>query len=145
MKPRTYVASRASIPERPRMWKDFRENGAEITSSWIDESGLNETPSFSRLWARIVHEVGRSEQLLLYVEQTDFPLKGAFVECGIALGLGLPVFVVTDFSLGATGVGEKMLGSWIWHPQVSIYTHSGWGPRAEFMASTVFRMWGVPR
>lgn len=54
--PCIYVASRASIPARSQMWRDFRASGHRISA------------------------------VILYAETGDFPLKGALIECGIALG-----------------------------------------------------------
>lgn len=137
-RPLTYVASRASIPDRVKMWHDFRDRGAQITSKWIDQAGPGETPSYSLLWNNIAREIHSSEQLVLYVEAGDVPLKGAYVECGMALALGLPVFVVTDFSLSESKAGERVIGSWIWHPQVRVFSHSSWIYRRSFMLESVF-------
>ena len=52
-----YIASRASIPERSAMWRQFRDSGIDITSSWIDEAGAGETADFGELWARIMNEI----------------------------------------------------------------------------------------
>jgi hypothetical protein len=115
---RIYVASRASIPERSAMWRSYRNVGAPIVSSWIDEAGEGETGDFGDLWLRIADEIGRSDVLVLYAEPDDFPLKGALVEVGMALGLDKFVFVV------APGVechprSLKPLGSWMRHPLVT--------------------------
>lgn len=113
-----YVASRASVPERPMMWKALRDKGAKIISTWIDESGVGETECFSELWARIEKEIKAADRLVLYAKQEDFPLKGALVEVGMALSLGKPVYVV------APGVvinerDMKPIGSWAKHPSVT--------------------------
>jgi hypothetical protein len=89
-----YVASRASIPERPAMWQRLRKQGWNISSTWIDEAGEGETGSFSELWQRITDEIRRSAGVVLYVEPEDLPLKGAYIEIGMALGMGKPVAVV---------------------------------------------------
>lgn len=88
-----YVASRASIPERAAMWRRLRADGLQITSTWIDEAGDGETDDFTRLWVRIVAEIASSHALILYAEKADFPLKGALIEVGIAIGLSLPIYV----------------------------------------------------
>lgn len=114
-----YVASRASIPERPAMWRRLRKQGWKITSTWIDESGEGETDDFGELWQRITNEIRRSAGVVLYVEQEDIPLKGAYIECGIAIGMGKPVAVVAH----AMPLEERSLrpiGSWMAHPLVSI-------------------------
>jgi len=113
----SYVASRASVPERPAMWKELRDRGAVISSSWIDEAGAGETLCFKELWHRINTEIFISDQLVLYVEPEDFPLKGALVEVGMALGLGKPVIIVAQ-GVDVVSHDMKPLGSWAKHPGV---------------------------
>lgn len=49
-----YVASRASVPERGKMWRELRDKwGYQITSTWIDEDSDGATESFADLWERI--------------------------------------------------------------------------------------------
>ena len=93
-RPAIYVASRASVPARGAMWRDLRQRGVLITSTWIDKNGEGATLDQSEQWARIASEVTSSDHLILYVEENDFPLKGAFVEIGMALGANIPVSVV---------------------------------------------------
>lgn len=115
-----YVASRASIPARGKMWRDIRDRGGLITSTWIDEDGPGQTVSMSELWERIAEEVRSSSHLVLYVERSDLPLKGALIEVGMALAAGLEVRIVER---GFRGMDEpkKLLGSWIEHPMVSFW------------------------
>lgn len=113
-----YVASRASTPERPAMWRALRDAGHPIIATWIDEAGEGETACNAELWQRIEREVTGAERLVLYVEPQDFPLKGAYVEVGMALAAGVPVKVV------APGVEMqphtlRPLGSWAKHPLVT--------------------------
>ena len=112
-----YVASRASIPERAAMWRKLRDEGAPIISPWIDEAGEDETASFEELWDRIHGEISRSTFLVLYAESSDFPLKGALVEVGMALGLGIRVrCVLPGVKLEART--SRPLGSWFEHRKV---------------------------
>lgn len=113
-----YVASRASVPERGQMWRRLRADGVPIISSWIDEDGPGKTADFGELWERIVNEVSASRALVLYVEPTDFPLKGAFVEVGIALGRGIPIIVVAP-GVALEPRSLRPLGSWAKHPLVT--------------------------
>jgi hypothetical protein len=113
-----YVASRASVPERGAMWRRLRADGWPIVSTWIDEDGEGQTADFGRLWLRICREVTTARALVLYVEPGDFPLKGALIEVGMALGVEIPVVVV------APGVeleprSMRPLGSWAAHPLVT--------------------------
>lgn len=113
-----YVASRASIPERGAMWRKFRDDGYRITSSWIDEDGEGATDDFGDLWTRITREVSDATAVILYAEQGDFPLKGAYIEVGIALGQNKPVIVcLPNVSLEPRSC--RPIGSWISHPLVT--------------------------
>ncbi|MBU9200054.1 hypothetical protein KTD31_01380 [Burkholderia multivorans] len=114
-----YIASRASIPARAAQWRYLRDvEGWHIISSWIDEAGEGETDNFSELWVRIENEIRSAERLILYAEPDDFPLKGAYIEVGMALAFGVKVFVV------APGVtieprSRRPVGSWMDHPLVT--------------------------
>lgn len=113
-----YVASRASIPERSAMWRRLRDDyGWQITSTWIDEAGEGETADFTELWDRIMVEIGAARKLVFYAEPGDFPLKGAILEAGIALGMGKPVVVCLP-GVELEGRTFRPLGSWIRHRSV---------------------------
>ena len=111
----TYIASRASVPERSAAWRRLRdEDGYKITSSWIDEAGVGQSSDLGELWERIVREVTRSERLVLYVEPDDFPLKGALVEVGMALAHRIPIRVVAP-GVVLDPVSCRPLGNWMRH------------------------------
>lgn len=112
-----YVASRASYPELPAMWRALRDQGWPINSSWIDEAGEGETACMTELWQRIEHEIQNSVGVLLYVRPEDFPLKGALIECGMALGLQKPVALVLP-GVALDHPSRRPLGSWSAHPKV---------------------------
>lgn len=117
MAERIYIASRASIPERAARWREYRRRGVQITSSWIDESGAGETDDFTELWDRIQTEIFQADRLVLYAESGDFPLKGALIEAGIALGMNKFVTVcLPNVELEARSL--RPIGSWIAHPLV---------------------------
>lgn len=107
-----YVASRATVPERSAMWRKFRDAGIPITSTWIDEAGPGETENFEELWLRIFGEIRASRYLVLYAEPDDFPLKGALIEAGIAIGLGKPVIVCLP-GVKLEARSQRPIGSWI--------------------------------
>jgi hypothetical protein len=116
--PALYVASRASVAERPAMWRSLRdEQGWRIVSSWIDEAGEGETDDLCELWTRIDAEIRACAGLILYAEPGDFPLKGALVEAGIALGMGKPVAVVLSDPSVLHPRSFRPLGSWAKHPR----------------------------
>lgn len=112
-----YCASRASLPARVEMWQNFRASGALLRSSWIDESGPGQTLNLSELWLKIHAEITSSLGLILYVERNDFPLKGALIEVGIALGLGLTIRIVSP-GISLDPISFRPLGSWVQHPLV---------------------------
>lgn len=113
-----YVASRASVPARSAMWRALRRTGWQITSTWIDEAGEGETDDFTELWDRIMREIGAANKVVLYAEQNDFPLKGAILEAGIALGMGKPVVVCLP-GVKLDGRTARPIGSWIAHRNVT--------------------------
>lgn len=115
-RPRIYVASRASVPARSAQWRALRAQGVPILSSWIDEAGEGETACLTELWVRIQREIEACDRLVLYAEPSDFPLKGAYVEVGMALALGKPVFVVAPALV--LDASLRPLGSWAAHPLV---------------------------
>lgn len=115
--PVLYVASRASVPERSAMWRALRDGkGWRIIASWIDEAGEGETADLGELWVRIEGEIRRCDGLILYAEPGDFPLKGALVEAGIAIGAGKPVAVVLSDPSILEPLSRSPLGSWAKHP-----------------------------
>lgn len=113
-----YVASRASVPERGAMWRRFRDEGVAITSSWIDEDGEGDTEDFGNLWERIVSEIRAASALVLYAEENDFPLKGAYIEAGIALALNMPVVICLP-GVALDLRSSRPIGSWVSHPLVT--------------------------
>lgn len=119
--PLVYVASRASVPERPAMWRTRRVLGWRISSSWIDEAGEGETADFGELWTRIEREIRRSDGLILYAEPCDFPLKGALIEVGLALAMEKPVAVVLGGGLLLEPRSLRPMGSWVAHPRCRVF------------------------
>lgn len=114
----TYIASRASLPERSAAWRRLRDvDGWKITSSWIDEAGAGETADLGALWVRIEAEIARSERLVLYVEPDDFPLKGALIEVGMAIAHLIPIRVVAP-GVVLEPTSFRPIGSWVRHPLV---------------------------
>jgi hypothetical protein len=117
-----YVASRASLPERPAMWRKLRDaHGWNITSTWIDEAGEGETAAFDELWLRIEREIQRSRGLILFAERDDFPLKGALIEVGMAIGMQKPVAVCLGGKPFLEPRSLRPVGSWLHHPRVKLF------------------------
>lgn len=111
-----YVASRT---KHARRWRHMHRAGAKIVSSWIYEAGPGETLDYTMFWTRVVDEIIDSHFLLLYVEPDDFPLKGAFVEVGIAIGLKKKVIVCAP-GVEIEDKTFRPLGSWLKHPFVEL-------------------------
>jgi len=110
-----YVASR--VKQAP-LWLELKEKGIPIISSWIHETGENETEDFGELWSRIRNEVRLCKALVLYVEPEDFPLKGALIETGMALAFNKPVIVCLP-GVVLDGRTNRPIGSWIGSPLVT--------------------------
>ena len=128
MKKRIYIASRASLPERPAAWRKLRDvDGYNIVSSWIDsidksiEFQTQEDSDFlmQSLWLNFTSEIQSSDLLIVYVEPDDFPLKGTLVEVGIAIGSGIPIFIVAP-NVVIEKDTYRPIGSWIKHPLITI-------------------------
>lgn len=88
-----YTASKTAHASK---WRQLRADGAKIISTWIDESGVGETASFTDLWIRCVNEAASCDVLIAYREPGEI-LKGAFIEIGAALASGKTVILVGDF------------------------------------------------
>lgn len=97
MKKGIYIASKIKHGEK---WKKLREKGLDISSTWINESGVGETKDFTDLWIRCINEVSSSKALILYREPHE-ELKGAWVEVGAAIVSNIPIFAVGihDFTI----------------------------------------------
>jgi hypothetical protein len=104
------------------MWARLRDElGFDINSSWVDLALAGAAPDFAELWSNILAEIADCDCLVLYVEADDFPLKGAFVEAGVALGLRKPVRIVAR-GVALDQLDFKPIGSWAKHPLVSFHS-----------------------
>lgn len=74
-------------------WKMLRSAGLPIVSTWIDEAGPGESKSLRDLWRRCIAEASSAEVVIVY-RLTDEELKGAWVEVGAAVAVGVPVYAV---------------------------------------------------
>lgn len=109
-----YIASRT---KHAPLWRETRAQGIGIISSWINEAGEGETADLSELWTRVQREVRGADRLVFYAEAGDFPLKGALIEVGMALMIGVPVYVVLrEVNLEPRSL--RPVGSWLNHPGV---------------------------
>jgi hypothetical protein len=85
-----YVASKVKHAAR---WRLLRDEGVPVISTWIDEAGEGESGDYAELAARCIREATSARAVLLYCEPGDI-LKGALVEVGAALAMGVPVYCV---------------------------------------------------
>lgn len=111
MRPRLYVASKI---ENAGAIRGFREAWKEIefTCRWIDMDQEEEgaTPhDYQRFWLIDRADVARSDFLFLFATHTNQRLRGALVECGLAIAQGTPVIVMGE---------HPDYGSWQYHPLV---------------------------
>ena len=107
------------------MWKELREAGVNIISTWIDEAGPGQTASMSELWTRIELEIYSCDALFFYYDLKDGRLKGAIFEAGVALGAGKPVYLILPDARHHMSVIEKEIGSWVRHPKFKICVSVG--------------------
>jgi hypothetical protein len=102
-----YIASRTRHAAR---WRALRASGVPIISTWIYEAGEGETSDWAELWERCVREASSCRGLILFAEPPeDDCLSGALVEAGVALGAGVPVYVVGE---------SKSIRKFVRHPLV---------------------------
>lgn len=117
---RIYVSSRANEPMK-LIWKQFRDCGADIVSSWIDVSSLdgNLTPTqFMMLWETIEAEIALCDALVAYIPAEE-SVRRVFVEIGMALALKKNVHVVVDGGIDPETF--RPAGSWVHSPSVVLY------------------------
>lgn len=91
---RVYLASKT---RHAPAWRELREDGYPVISTWIDEPE-NEAAGeidYVDLWERCVREAASATVLVLYAPAGD-AVKGALAEVGAALAREVPVLVVGD-------------------------------------------------
>jgi hypothetical protein len=115
------------------LWKQLRLEGFDILPSWIDEAELGATADLGELWERIAKEIASADGLVLYIEAEDFPLEGALIEVGIALGLGKAIHIVLP-DLEPSAPSYRPVGSWIMHPNVVRFKNVRQACKARFVA-----------
>lgn len=111
-RPKLYTASKL---HHALMWRTLRSNWPDIefTSRWIEheeEMETNASPAdFAHYWTMDIRDVRRSDFCLCFAGPAYEPaeaLKGAFVESGAALALGITVIAVNC----------PTTWSWTYHP-----------------------------
>lgn len=89
-KPSIYIASKAKYAP---VWTNFRTEGWNIISTWIDFWEEDTIVDWSEHWVRCIREAGEADYTIAYTENGDI-LKGALAEIGAALAHGKTVFFV---------------------------------------------------
>jgi hypothetical protein len=87
-----YVASKVVHAE---MWRQARANGLPIIATWIDEAGEGQTADYAELAGRCIREATSAHAVILFCQPGEV-LKGALIEVGAALAVGIPVHAVGD-------------------------------------------------
>lgn len=104
-----YLAGKTRLAPRFRDVRDvWRDRGAIVMSTWIDQAGEGETEDFGVLWADCVWQASMADLTIAVHEDGDV-WKGTFIEVGAALAFHHPVYVV-----------GRPPGTWIHHAQVTI-------------------------
>jgi hypothetical protein len=122
--PGIYVASKTW---HAGMWCKLRAKGYPIASSWIDtvdDAGFDHVGNnIESLWLKILAQdlsLHNCRGVVLYATKSDFPLRGALIEVGMALALGHRIAVVmSDYQIDPRNY--QPLGSWFMHPAVRLY------------------------
>jgi hypothetical protein len=119
-KPKVYTASKL---RHHLLWKKMREDidwdFVEWTASWVDHPEIGNEMSgeeiagsvFLQAWSQNIYDVRRSDFLLLY-SGGENALRGALIEAGCALGIGLQVLAV----------GVPPDHTWTFHPAVKCFS-----------------------
>lgn len=105
----------ASKLDKSEMWKELQHEWKEFefTARWFQfhVGNVPDAPAFAKFfWQEDEEDVKRADVVLVYAEEGDI-LRGALVEVGIALGVGIPVICVMN--------GENpSWGTWSYHPLI---------------------------
>ena len=87
-----YVASKTKYVE---LWKDLRDEGLPIISTWIDEAGQEETKCQKESFAKFSTEIQDCSLFILFAMDEDI-MKGSYIELGIAMSHNKPVIIYCE-------------------------------------------------
>lgn len=86
-----YIASKVKHADR---WRFLRDKlGYPIISTWIDEAGEGQSKDLGDLWQRCITEASSAKVLVVNRELGE-TLKGAWIEMGAALAVGVPILAI---------------------------------------------------
>ncbi|MCA9357181.1 hypothetical protein H6784_05390 [Candidatus Nomurabacteria bacterium] len=100
---KVYCASKSKYGP---LWKEWEDNGVQVTSSWLEKFDQGRLPDQTEHWDQILEDIQGSDALLLYSEEGDVQ-KGALAEFGIAFALGKKLFYVGPTEGSLTAVEHK--------------------------------------
>lgn len=89
----------------------------EVVSTWHEQPELFKKMRADELWDRCFTELESAHALLIFPSATARPLRGALVEFGFALALGMECFVIGehegDWVAAATTHPYASIGEWL--------------------------------
>lgn len=106
-----YIASKIKYAAKFRALRGEWKGQIDLHCRWLDYAMYEDTATaedFHVFWLMDQHDVLASKAVIVYGEDGD-ELRGALVETGIAIGAGIPIFIVG---------GSASFGTWQHHPLV---------------------------
>ena len=97
-----YCASKSKYAP---VWNEWKQAGAQVTSSWLEKFDQGRLPNQTEHWDQILVDIEGSDALLMYSEPGDVQ-KGALTEFGIAFALGKKLFYVGPLEGSLTAVEQ---------------------------------------
>lgn len=96
MKPKIYIAGRWHMKEDLRKCRrDLEKLGCEVTSRWLDTRDIHYTEKLLAQHAENdVNDIVRADSLVAVFHEGVTGYQGTFFEIGLAVGLGMPVYIV---------------------------------------------------
>lgn len=117
---KVYIASKVKYAPQWIVLRDrWKEHNIEIISTWIDElmlgkEGELEIETLNKIWLRNEDQVSNADYVVCFSPEKNEGLRGALIECGMAIASAIPVIVVGPY----TGDVGTDWGSWQYHPSV---------------------------
>ena len=102
-------------------WIDMEASHADfiLTARWprLVGRGVEDSPENAKeFWVHDLEDVAEADILMVLAPGlSDGVLRGALVEVGAALALGIPVILI--------GGGDPNLGTWQYHPDITTVTN----------------------
>lgn len=87
-----YIASKTRHADK---WRKLRAKGVDVISTWIYDTDQYEAVERADLAQRCIAEATACEAMLVYYEVGEH-FKGGFIEIGVALAAGKPIYAVGE-------------------------------------------------